>query len=59
MWEVRNAEWHLKEEKDGTLTLLSADGKELKKLTWPQVRSLNAVSAEADREFSLRSVRNK
>jgi len=54
-WEVKNAEWWLREEKDGTLTLLSSDGKqEIKGLTWSQVRALNAISAEADREFARR-----
>ena len=59
MWEVRNAEWHLKEEKDGTLTLVSARGLKVEKLSWSEVRALNAISAEADQELSLRSARKK
>jgi hypothetical protein len=54
MWEIKNNEWILREESDGTLTLTSADGTRTVSMGWSEARSLAAIGGEADNEYKSR-----
>jgi hypothetical protein len=54
MWEIKNSEWSLREESDGTLTLSSADGTRTVSMGWSEARSLTALGDAANQEYNSR-----